>query len=191
MKNPLQEKQPRYASGADFCRIFEEKMSSLYLLSFLLTAEHAKAKQCFVAGLENAVNSPPVFLEWADSWARRSIIQSAIQLLHLRPGEENGSYHIVSDDLRDGTFPAEQEQMMAVLELPAFERVIFVMSVLERYSNQECSLLLGCTRREVTEAQTRALQQLGIGIQRYAPYPQSTPSEPDNQRVVPGSGNPR
>jgi hypothetical protein len=191
MKGGQQEKQSRYANRADFCHIFEEKMSSLYLLSFLLTGEHSKAKQCFVAGLDEATDSPPVFLEWAHSWARRSIIQSAIHLLHLRPGAENVPYRIFSPDMRDGIFPTEQVQMMAVLELPAFERVVFVISVLERFSNQECSLLLGCTRREVTDAQTRALQQLGIGIQRYTPHPQSTPLEPDNERVVPLISNPR
>jgi DNA-directed RNA polymerase specialized sigma24 family protein len=55
---------------------------------------------------------------------------------------------------------------MAILELPSFERFVFVMSVLEHYSNQECSLLLGCTRRDVIAAQTRALQQIGNSIER-------------------------
>jgi DNA-directed RNA polymerase specialized sigma24 family protein len=53
---------------------------------------------------------------------------------------------------------------MAILELPSFERFVFVMSVLERFSIQECSLLLGCTRRDVIAAQTRALQQMGNSI---------------------------
>src|SRR5208282_5382462 len=37
----------------------------------------------------------------------------------------------------------------------------FVMSGLERYSEQECSLLLGCTRGDVAEARTRSLERLG------------------------------
>jgi hypothetical protein len=51
--------------------------------------------------------------------------------------------------------------MAGILELPAFERFVFVMSVLEHYSDQECSLLLGCTRADVLAARTRALRQIG------------------------------
>jgi hypothetical protein len=35
------------------------------------------------------------------------------------------------------------------------------MSVLEDYSDQDCSALLGCTRRDVFAARTRALHQIG------------------------------
>lgn len=33
----------------------------------------------------------------------------------------------------------------SMLELEDFERLVFVMSVLERYSDQDCSVLLGCS----------------------------------------------
>jgi hypothetical protein len=52
-----------------------------------------------------------------------------------------------------------------VAALPSFERFVFVMSVLERYSEQECSLLLGCTRAEVIDARSRALRELGAAAQ--------------------------
>jgi DNA-directed RNA polymerase specialized sigma24 family protein len=161
-----QKHQPTpYVTSADFCRIFEEEMNRLYLLSFLLTADHKKAKQCFISGLENATEGPPVFRDWANSWARRTIIQGAIRLLNLRPADEN-SAHPIARSFDDATFPTDQPQIMAILELPSFERFVFVMSVLEHYSNQECSLLLGCTRRDVIAAQTRALQQIGNSIER-------------------------
>jgi hypothetical protein len=51
--------------------------------------------------------------------------------------------------------------MAAIIKLPAFERFVFVMSVLEHYTDQECSLLLGCTRADVTAARSRALYQMG------------------------------
>ena len=44
-----------YASSDDFRRVFDEDMNSLYVLSFLLTADHEKAEQCFVSGVEDAV----------------------------------------------------------------------------------------------------------------------------------------
>jgi hypothetical protein len=40
-----------YAAAADFGEVFTEEMHSLYLLSFLLTADKDKAEQCIVGGL--------------------------------------------------------------------------------------------------------------------------------------------
>jgi DNA-directed RNA polymerase specialized sigma24 family protein len=164
MKTPQKHQPTPYATRADFCRVFEEEMNSLYLLSFLLTADHKKARQCFVSGLENATEGPPVFRDWANSWARRTIIQGAIRLLNLRPADEN-SAHPIARSFDDATFPTNQPQITAILALPSFDRFVFVMSVLERYSNQECSLLLGCARQDVIAAQTRALQQIGNSME--------------------------
>src|SRR5260370_10712368 len=83
-------KPTEYASRADFRQIFDEDMHGLYLLSFLLTADHEKAEQCFVSGLEDAVNGNPVFKEWARSWARRGILQNAVRAINPRPVEESG-----------------------------------------------------------------------------------------------------
>src|SRR4029077_19742039 len=69
-----------YASTADFERIFTEDMSGLYLLSLLLTGDRDRAEECFVAGVGESVKGNRVFKEWARSWARRTIIQSAIRL---------------------------------------------------------------------------------------------------------------
>jgi hypothetical protein len=58
-------------------------------------------------------------------------------------------------------------QMDAVLRLKNFDRFVFVMSVLERYSDQDCKILLGCSRQDVGRARMRALAALaaadGIG----------------------------
>ena len=54
----------------------------------------------------------------------------------------------------------EQDDMSAILELMPFKRFVYVMSVIERYSDQDCSVLLGCARRDVVAARIRAFQQL-------------------------------
>ena len=55
------------------------------------------------------------------------------------------------------TLPAEQQvEITAVLGLKPFERFVYVMTVLEGYSDQDCSLLLGCARRDVLAARSRA-----------------------------------
>jgi len=35
-----------YANRADFCEVFEKEMKPLYLLAFLLTADHKQAELC-------------------------------------------------------------------------------------------------------------------------------------------------
>ena len=57
--------------------------------------------------------------------------------------------------------PNPEGSMEHVRALADFERFVFVMSVLERYSDQDCSVLLGYRVREIRDARTRALQQIG------------------------------
>jgi hypothetical protein len=147
-----------YANSSDFCRIFDEDLDELYQLSFLLTGNHESAKQCFVSGLENSVNENRVFKEWARSWARRTIIQCAVRAINPRPMEGDApSSSNPSDNMR----ALERPEIAAVLELRPFERFVYVMTVLERYSIQDCSVLLGYPRRDVVEARIQALQQIG------------------------------
>ena len=147
-----------YATRSEFCRIFEKDMNRLYLLSLLLTGDRTIAEQCFVGGLHTAENGSPVFKEWAESWARRMIIQNAIRL--IRPWKTAGVPHATANPSY-GNALIERAEIAAIVDLPVFERFACVMSVLEHYSDQECSLLLGCTRYDVVAARTRALKRLG------------------------------
>src|SRR3984893_18795739 len=155
----------QYASSDDFRRIFDEDMNSLYLLSFLLTADPEKAEQCFVCGLEDAADGNLVFKEWARSWARRAIVQNAVRVINPRPVEGSGRSSSASVNSNGKTLPAEKQvEIAALLGLEPFERFVYVMTVLERYSDQDCSLLLGCARRAVLAARTRTLQQIGSAV---------------------------
>ena len=153
-----------YASSDDFRRVFEEDMDSLYVLSFLLTADREKAEQCFVSGLEDAVEGNPVFKEWARSWARRVVIVNAVRAMNPRPMEENDGSNSAPVSRNAATAPVEQVEIAAVLALEPFERFVYVMTVLERFSDLDCSLLLGCARRDVVAARTRAFEQIGSAM---------------------------
>jgi DNA-directed RNA polymerase specialized sigma24 family protein len=153
-----------YASRADFGRIFTEEMDDLYLLSLLLTADCEKAEQCFVSGLGDSVEGNPVFKEWARSWARRTIIQNAVKVIHPRP-EASGRSTSALVNCDGKTLPLERVEVAAILGLKPFERFVYVMSALERYSEQDCCVLLDCARRDVTVARARALQQVGSAMQ--------------------------
>jgi DNA-directed RNA polymerase specialized sigma24 family protein len=142
----------QYATRADFCRIFQEDMHPLYLLSFLLTANHTRAEQCYVEGIERAATGKPVFKAWARSWSRRTLIQTAIKLVFIES---------IQDEGRDAWFKSPVSAVIDfVTRLAPLERFSFVMSVLERYSARECSLLLNCPVQNVVDARSQALRML-------------------------------
>ena len=145
-----------YAAREDFCSIFDRAAKPLYLLAFLLTAKHAAAEQCFVEGFGEAIEGNAIFQEWALSWSRRVIIKMAIRIVKPAPGVHDGP-----SDSWPGARDQAARAINAVANLPPMERFVFVLSVLERYSEVECGLLLGCTGQQVRQIKIRALQQLG------------------------------
>ena len=151
----------QYATVADFKRIFAEDVNSLYLLSVLLTGNPQKAEQCFVEGIGESIKGNRVFKEWARSWARRTIIQSAIRLVN--PRQRSMTVCRTADVnwvVIDKLPLLLQTEVCAILQLAPPERFVFVMSVLERFSDHDCSILLGCSRRDVVTTRIRAMQEL-------------------------------
>lgn len=152
----------RYATQEDFYTIFNDYLMEFFQLAFLLTRDHEKAERCIVKGLEGCVARNRIFREWARSWARRTIIQNAILELRPRPSQSNsplsGAIFPYVGHISNG--PSEPFSMDLVLGLEDFERFVFVMSVLERHSEHDCSLLLGCSVREIREARNHAMKEL-------------------------------
>ena len=156
------DKPGKYASSRDFCKLFTEEMNSLYLLGFLLTGDPEKAEQCFVAGLEDSTKGNSVFKEWARSWAKRMIVENAVRIIAPHSNYAGETVPAVHLDLnsKPGTVRPDRALIQSVLDLPNFERFVFVMSVLEGYSDQDCSVLLGCSLPEIGEARVRACRQV-------------------------------
>jgi DNA-directed RNA polymerase specialized sigma24 family protein len=150
----------QYATVADFKRIFTEDVNSLYLLSLLLTGNPENAEQCFVEGIGESTKGNHVFREWARSWARRTIIQSAIRLINPRQRSLTAMWTAGGARVMDEVPIVLHDEVYAILDLAPLDRFVFVMSVLEHYSDNDCSLLIGCTRSEIAPARTRAMQRL-------------------------------
>lgn len=147
-------KRVDYAMPADFCQIFDGHLDDLYTLSFLLTADHEKAGQCFVTGLEDCLQGNPVFREWAQSWARRTVVKNAIRMMSpLRMQAETATR--ITERLFEADTPTA-----AITSLQPFDRFVYVLSVLERYSGGECSILLDCKVEKVADARKRAVQRI-------------------------------
>jgi DNA-directed RNA polymerase specialized sigma24 family protein len=149
-----------HATSDGFRKLFTEGVVALHLLAYLLTGNHEKAEQCFVTGLEDCVNNYSVFKEWARSWAQRTIVQSAIRMMSPRPNHAAWTIACPHPDAKLESTQAKHAAIETVLALGDFERFVFVLSVLERYSDQDCSILLSCSREDVKAARIRALQQI-------------------------------
>lgn len=155
---PVSDRGTDSAVGGDFCRVLESEIESLYLLAFLLTANHAQAERCLRSVIGEVLEEKRVFKGAVSRWIRRCLIKLAV-----------GSVSAVSDrstemaDLWWEEQPAKETAAMinAVTKLVPLDRFVFVMSVLERYSVKECSLLLNCTVARVFDARVSAFRQLG------------------------------
>ncbi|MFP5228475.1 MAG: RNA polymerase sigma factor [Acidobacteriota bacterium] len=153
-----------YATREHFLKLFADQLEDLYLFAFLLTANHQKAEQCFVAGLDQCLAGNEVSRAWARSWARRIIVRNAVRMLVPHPLPANAMQG--EDD--DAALSPQDAPYGAVLALGDFERIVFVLSVLERYSDQDCAALLGTSRHEIVEARLRAVARIANPGQRAA-----------------------
>lgn len=155
-----EDKAARYATSEDFRRVFADDVDSLYQLAFLLTGDHDRAELCVVTGVEDSVRGNSVFKEWADSWAKQTIIQQAIRALKPKPPCLAGSSEDVTTSRGLPSVPNRQDAIDRLLSLDDFDCFVFLMSVLERYPELDCALLLGCSPPDVRDARMRALQQI-------------------------------
>jgi hypothetical protein len=149
-------------SGEDVRRTFSEDLNSLYQLSFLLTSDHETAERCFVAGLHNLIRGNRAFNQWAHAWAKRIVIENAIRELEPQPclARSNSSATVFPYCGELSSTPGGHFELKAILALEDFERFVFVMSVLDHYSEHDCAVYLHCPVLEIREARTRALEKL-------------------------------
>jgi hypothetical protein len=146
-----------YAKYADFCDVFSNDTKPLYLLAFLLTANHKESEQCFVSTVEEGFKEHAVFKGWARSWVKRRLIENAIKIVSPASARNGGKRDLWIAGQREIHRECESD---TVTKLAPFERFVFVMSILERYSNWECGVMLGCSMNQVAQARMKALRQL-------------------------------
>jgi hypothetical protein len=160
MLQPMQlvdDKATRYATVTDFFATFNEKMRSLYLLAFFLTADHDKAEECLVYAMGDCVEWIGVFTDWARSWSRRAVLKRAIQM--IMPVPEHADRVSITALKAPATSGEGNDPFAAILFLDPFERFVFVMSTLEGQSDADCAVLLRCSRRDVMMARVLAVKR--------------------------------
>jgi DNA-directed RNA polymerase specialized sigma24 family protein len=90
------------------------------------------------------------------------VIRNAIQLVlgidNDLAGDGKSEFHLQPSECRI----EECRESLAVLELPDFDRLVFVMCVLERLSFLDCALLLRKSPKDVCEAMARAANRVAF-----------------------------
>lgn len=145
-----------YATERDFQYLFATEMADLFQLSLQLTADAEKAETGLILAMRECLGGSTISKRWAHTWARRMVVRNAIRLVL---GTENDiscetecELHLQPTD-----YPIEAlRESLAILELPDFDRLAFVICVLERYSILDCALLLRKAPKDVQDAIVRA-----------------------------------
>jgi hypothetical protein len=143
-----------YATASEFCQIFSKNMEALYTLALALTGDKAAAEQCLMLALEECKKTASVFKQWAHSWSRLAVIESAIRLVRPSANDVAGAVSVVSEEVIEKSGPAA----VHVSKMRAFDRFTFVLTVLDRYSVRDCAILLKCRPQEIKRARQRAME---------------------------------
>lgn len=145
-----------FATPRDLQQMFVAEMTDLLRLSLDLTGEVEMAEKCLILAMRDCFDRSVVSKKWARLWARRMVVRNAIRLVfgiendiqcetgrdfHLQPSE----YHI--EALRGS---------VAIRDLPDFDRLVFVLCVLERYSILDCAQLLRRSPKDAEDARERS-----------------------------------
>lgn len=155
-----------YATPEDFDSLFESKRDSLFRLALLLTGSAEKALQSLSLALRDCKLNGSVSTGWTLPWARRAIVRNAIQLISRPPSDQ---HRLASkDDSSEGRRQAIRVgtllriDISSIENLPDFERLVLVITVLEHISIQDCALLLAQLPKQVREAQERAMLMASV-----------------------------
>jgi len=149
-----------YATDADFQELFTREMTDFSQLSLQLTAEANKAERCLTLAMNDCFGTNTIIKNFARTWARRMVIRNAIYLVlginNDFAQDVESEFHLQPRRYR----PGELRESLAVLELPEFDRLVFVICVLERLSILDCALLLRKSPKDVNDAMLRATNQI-------------------------------
>jgi hypothetical protein len=151
-RNKAETLRAELATSTDFCRALTENMEHLYLLAFLLTANHGLAEQCLLAPMQEHLEQLTVFKEWAAVWTKHVVIQKAA-LIVFPERAQNGVRELWRPEPERRRF----SPIDVVTELADIERFVFVLSMIEGYSDASCGNLLHRSLGCVREAKTAAL----------------------------------
>lgn len=171
--------QECYATAAIFAALFRADVSGMFHLALLLTEDPVSAERCLVAALDDCVRKDSVFVEYAPAYARYAVIRRATKatcdLLQQSPRGDTGETETLT-----GHYKSDP-----LLSLPRFERAVFILCLLERFSDKQASLLLGATPEVVRRARIRGLEGVDLLLPGPAQRRESQLSTPRSGEAAP------
>ena len=169
-----------YAVNDEFQLLFATEMTDLFRLSLNLTADIETAERCLILAMRECLQSSCFFnsRKLSRAWARRVVIRNAIHLVQAeesrKPGDSLGepAFCVQSQPSRYRTTAVPES--LAVLNLPDFDRLVYVICVLEHYSVAHCALLLSRSDKDVNDARVRATIRVVAAEERHLPAKRAT-----------------
>ena len=152
-----------YVSREEFVDVFESEQAGLQRLALLLTGNSDAAAQCLSLASEQCLATSCVFKGWALTWVRRAVIRNAISLV-IGPGqplfvEAKGDAEKGLTIYPEGELSGPVANDQRILGFSQFDRFVFVICVIERYSVHDCAVLLRRSLRDVNDALQRTSGQ--------------------------------
>jgi DNA-directed RNA polymerase specialized sigma24 family protein len=151
-----------YATDDDFQQLFKTQFNDFFRLALRLTTDAEKTEHCLILAEENCLSTNTICKDFVHVWARRMVIRNAIDLVLDTDcdsaGNEGSEFHLLSGEIHKG----DRLESVAILHLPKFDRLAFVICALERLSIQDCALLLRRAPKDVNEAIARAASRIEL-----------------------------
>jgi DNA-directed RNA polymerase specialized sigma24 family protein len=143
-----------YATAEDFQRLLASEMVDLFRLAFLLTGNAERAERCVIVTMRECLATVDVFKTWLPVWTRNALIRNGVRIVTGIP--LCATRTAIHRSKNVGT----SDDSAGLLQLSDFDRLVYVICVVERYPSRDCAALLGRSRQEVRDAQNRALRQI-------------------------------
>jgi hypothetical protein len=181
-----------YATLDDVQKQFASKMTELFLLALLLTADADKAQHCLVHSIRECLERDTILKGWLPAWIRNTVIRNGIRIVKGTqcdsPRKEPQPELLPSIHVLPKSALGAWEYSAGILELSDLDRLAYVICVLENYSSLDCALLLGRSRQEVCDSRNRALAKVAEFESECCPVPhQTSPCHSSPSSAQPGS----
>jgi hypothetical protein len=169
-----------YAVNDEFQQLFATEMTDIFRLSLNLTADTETAERCLILSMRECLQSNCVFnsRKLSRAWARRVVIRNAIHLVHAeenrKPGGSLGKTTSHAQSQPNQYRTTAVPESLAVLNLPDFDRLVYVICVLEHYSVAHCAFLLSRSEKDVNDARVRATIRVVAAEERHLPAKRAT-----------------
>ena len=152
-----------YATVDDMQKFFVAAMNDLFCLAFLLTADADRAEDCIFRSIHECMKNTRVLREKMLAWVRNSVIRNGIAIVTELELDSPQDTQINSIPLTPESSQAcvgTMDCSAGILQLSSFDRLVYVICIIEHYTSRHCALLLRRSREEVREARARALAHI-------------------------------